>query len=169
MSNLKIRLLDSSQKIEKNILAASEKENKILFQRAKPKIESEIKQLIVEALSSCPEILSLKNGQLKYDFGLVIDPSEEIIYAVANSAHVIFKNFRFTKQEVKNVFSIYIQSSTFNNLLSLAVSNVITERGEVLPWLECASARSFWTRATRHADVASLASTNQSPITCLPS
>lgn len=136
MSNLKIRLLDSSRKIEKNILAASEKEIKILFQRAKPKIESEIKQLIVEALSSCPEILSLKNGQLKYDFGLVIDPSEEIIYAVANSAHVIFKNFRFTKQEVKNVFSIYIQSSTFNNLLSLAVSNVITERGEVLPWLE---------------------------------
>ena len=136
MSNLKIKLLDSSQKIEKNILAASEKEIKTLFQRAKPKIESEIKQLIVEALSSCPEILSLKSGQLKYDFGLVIDPADDIIYSVANSTHVIFKNFRFTKQEVKNVFSVYIQSSTFNNLLNLAVANVITENGEVLPWLE---------------------------------
>lgn len=136
MSKLKIKLLDSNQKIEKSILAASEKEIKNIFRNAKPKVESAIKQLIVEALTICPEIASLKSGQLKYDFGLVVDPSEDIIYAVANSAHVIFKDFRFNKKEVKNIFSVYIQSSDFNNLLSLAVANVITERGEVLPWME---------------------------------
>ena len=37
---------------------------------------------------------------------------------------------------MSNVMSIYIQPSSFDNLLSLAVANVITERGEVLPWLE---------------------------------
>lgn len=132
----KIKILDSTSKIEKNTLKAAEPEIKNLFQRAKPKIESGIKQIVVKALQRSPEIASLKDGTLRLDFGLVVDPSDDIVYAVANSVNVLFKNFRFYKNSMSNVMSIYIQPSDFNNLLSLAVANVITERGEVLPWLE---------------------------------
>lgn len=132
----KIKILDSTSKIEKNTLKAAEPEIKNLFQRAKPKIESGIKQIVVRALQRSPEIASLKDGTLRLDFGLVVDPSDDIVYAVANSVNVLFKNFRFYKNSMSNVMSIYIQPSDFNNLLSLAVANVITERGEVLPWLE---------------------------------
>lgn len=132
----KIKILDSRSKIEKNTLKAAEPEIKNLFQRAKPKIESGIKQIVVRALQRSPEIASLKDGTLRLDFGLVVDPSDDIVYAVANSVNVLFKNFRFYKNSMSNVMSIYIQPSDFNNLLSLAIANVITERGEVLPWLE---------------------------------
>ena len=113
MSNVKIRILDSQQKIENEILKVSETEIKKKFQSAKPKIESKIKDIIVRALSECPEIVSLKSGTLKLDFGLVIDPTADIIYSVANSTHVYFKNFRFNKKSVSNVMSIYIQQSDF--------------------------------------------------------
>lgn len=132
----KIKILDSKQKIEDNILKAATPEIKQIFQSAKPRIESGIKNLVVEALSVCPEIASLRGGTLKYDFGLVLDPTVEIIYAVANSVNVYFKNFRITKKAVNNILSIYIQPKDFANLLDNAYANVITEKGEVLPWLE---------------------------------
>lgn len=132
----KLKIKDSTTKIQKNILTVSEPEIKVLFQNAKPKIESGIKQLVVSSLQASPEIQSLKDGQLRLDFGLVIDPTEELIYAIANSVHITFKKFRFYKNSMSNVMTIYIQPSDFNNLLSLAVSNVITERHAVLPWLE---------------------------------
>lgn len=132
----KIKLLDSTSKIQKNTLKAAEPEIKNLFLRAKPRIESGVKQTVVRALSQCPEIASLRDGTLRLDFGLVVDPTEDLIYAVANSVHVIFKNFRFYKNSMSNVMSVYVQPTDFDNLLSLAVANVVTERGEVLPWLE---------------------------------
>jgi len=132
----KLKILDSVSKIEKNVLKAAEPEIKNLFQRAKPRIESGVKEIVVKALQKSPEIASLKDGTLRLDFGLVEDPSDDIVYAVANSVHVLFKNFKFYKNSISNIMSIYIQPSDFNNLLSLPVSNTITERGEVLPWLE---------------------------------
>lgn len=132
----KIKILDSKNKIQKNILSAAEPEIKNLFQKAKPKIESGIKNLVKESLEQSPEIQSLRSGTLRMDFGLVVDPTEELIYAIVNSVHVFFKNFRFYKNSISNVLSVYIQPADFDNLLSLAVANVITERGEDLPWLE---------------------------------
>jgi hypothetical protein len=136
MATAKIKILDSTSKIEKNVLSASEPEIKKLFSAAKPKIESEVKKIVVLALMDCPEIKSLKAGTLRMDFGLVIDPTDDIIYSIANSVHILFKNFRFYKNSISNIMSIYIQPSDFQNLLSLPVSNVITEKMEVLPWLE---------------------------------
>lgn len=132
----KLKLLDSKSKIEKEILGASEPEIKAIFQKAKPRIESGVKEIVKTALMNSSEIASLKDGSLRLDFGLVIDPTEELIYAITNSVHVLFKNFRFYKNTMSNVMSVYIQPSDYGNLLSLAVANVITERGEVLPWLE---------------------------------
>lgn len=132
----KVKILDSTSKIQKNILSASEGEIKAMFQKAKPRIESGIKAIVRDALFQSPEIQSLKDGTLRLDFGLVVDPTEDIVYSIVNSTNVLFKNFRFYKNSMSNVMSIYIQPSDFNNLLSLAVSNAITEKGEVLPWLE---------------------------------
>ena len=135
MSNVKIRILDSQQKIENEILKVSETEIKKKFQSAKPKIESKIKDIIVRALSECPEIVSLRSGTLMLDFGLVIDPTTDIIYSVANSTHVYFKNFRFNKNTVTNVLSVYIQPEDFRNLLTSGFAQTITNNGQVLPWL----------------------------------
>jgi len=134
--NGKIIIKESNVELERKILASSQVEIKKIFQRAKVKIHSEIINIVVEALSNCPEILSLKDGKLRFDFGLSEDPTTEIVYAVANSVQVYFRDFNFTKQQVKNIFSIYIQPSDFRNLISSDFANVVTENGEVLPWLK---------------------------------
>ena len=110
-----IKIVDSNAKIEKNILYAMEKDVKFAIQKAKAKIHSGIINLVVEALSSSPEIMSLSNGKLKADFGLSSDPSQEIIYAVANSTEVLFRDFRMSRQGVSTVLSVYIQPSDFSN------------------------------------------------------
>jgi hypothetical protein len=91
----KIKILDSNLKIEKNILNICESEIKNMFRQAASKMRADVINLVVEALNSCPEIESLRNGKLRYDFGLSADPTSEIVYAIANSTYVYFKNFKF--------------------------------------------------------------------------
>ena len=135
MSDIRLKIIDSNSKIEKSILAASETEIKAIFQKAKTKIHARIINLVIDALSKSPEIISLQSGTLKYDFGLDVDPTQEIIYAVANSTYVYFKNFRFNKNSVTNILSVYIQPDDFRNLLSSGFAQSITNKGEALPWL----------------------------------
>lgn len=131
-----IRILDSNEKISANILAASESELKNIFAKAKVKIQSQVTNLVVEALSSCPEILSLQSGKLKYDFGLDFDPTQEIIYGIANSTYVYFKNFKLLKTKATSVLSIYVQPEDFRNILGSSSAIVTTDNGTILPWLQ---------------------------------
>lgn len=136
MINGSIKILDSDVVIQKNILESLRSGLKLIFTKARPKIESSIKALVVEALSTCPEILSLQNGKLKYDFGLSDDPTSDIIYAIANSTYVSFRDFSLKLSGSIVALNIFIQPSDFQNLLSLPVASVVTEKGESLPWLE---------------------------------
>lgn len=134
--NCKINILDSNFKIEQSILKALEDELKISLNKAKPRIHSEIINLTISALETCPEIQSLQNGKLRLDFGLDEDPTHELIYAIANSTYVYFKNIRLYKKSASAVLSVYIQPNDFRNLFSLQGSSIQTENGQIIPWLE---------------------------------
>ena len=132
----KIKILESDSTIQKNILESLKSGIKIVMNRGKPKIESAVKAIVVKALSGSPEIRSLQSGKLRLDFGLDIDPTTEIIYAIANSTRVKFKNFKFTKSTVSNVLSVYIQPTDMKNILGLEEAYIETEMGAELPWLQ---------------------------------
>lgn len=132
----KIKIIDSNNKIEKNILDGCRDELKKIFTKAIPKIRADVINLTVDALSKSPEIQSLKYGILKFDFGLTEDPTTAIIYAVANSIDVYFKGLRLNKNSTSNVLSIYIQPSDFQNLLNLSEAYSVVELGNSLPWLK---------------------------------
>jgi hypothetical protein len=136
--NLKGKLIikESNNELERRTLASSQVEIKKIFQKAKVKIHAEIINLVVEALSSCPEIQSLRSGKLRSDFGLPNDVTEEIVYSIANSTYVYFRDFQFTKATVENLLSVYIQPSDFKNLLNSDFAMVETDKGELLPWLK---------------------------------
>lgn len=136
MANLKINIIDSDIKIKRNLSRALQKDIMNIFKSSAPKIESQIKAIIRQALSICPEIVSLRQGTLRMEFGIPIDATDEIINAIVDSTFVYFRNFNFFQKNINNVLSIYIQPQDFQNLISNAYANVITERGEVLPWLE---------------------------------
>jgi hypothetical protein len=134
--NFKITLVDSNFKIEQNILKAMEDELKVILNKARPKIHAEIINLVIGALEACPEIQSLQGGKLQMDFGLSEDVTHEIIYAIANSTHVYFKNVRLYKKSASAALSVYIQPEDFRNILSLSGASVKTDKGQTIPWLE---------------------------------
>jgi len=134
--NARIKIIDSKNKIEGNILKSCENELKNIFSKARPKIHSAVINLVIEALQKSPEIISLQTGTLKTDFGLDFDPTETIIYAIANSTYINFKGFRLNKNSVTNILSVYIQPSDFKNILSMSDASVLTDKGQSLPWLE---------------------------------
>lgn len=134
--NCKIKITDSNFKIEQNILKAMEDELKVSLNKSKPRIHSQIINLVIDALEVCPEIKSLQSGKLRTDFGLSDDPTHEIIYAIANSTYVYFKNIRLYKKSASAVLSIYIQPSDFRNLFALPGSSIQTDKGQTIPWLE---------------------------------
>ena len=110
-----IKILDSDIVIQKNILESLRSGLKLIFTKARPKIESSIKALVVESLSTCPEILSLKSGKLKYDFGLSNDPTSDIIYAIANSTYVSFRDFSLKIVQKKNKIILAILGKIYGN------------------------------------------------------
>lgn len=136
MQRYSIKILDSKIKIMNNISKALETDIANLLRSKIPKIESEVKAIVQSRLMICPEILSLKAGTLRLDFGIPIDPTDQIIYSIVNSIHAYFRNFRLNKKSVSTILSIYIQPSDFKNLLENAYGIVITEQLEPIPWLE---------------------------------
>jgi len=99
-------------------------------------IESQIKPLISSALSSSAEIQSLSSGELRIDFGLTQDPSAEIVSVITNCLSFKVPKAVATASSIRGGVLITLQPSGYDNLFSLSVATQITERGEVLPWLE---------------------------------
>ena len=109
--------------------------NKRIFRQANS-IESQIKPLVSAALLSSPEIQSLSSGTLRIDFGLTQDPSADIVNAITNSLSVQAQKAVASASGIKGGVLITLQPTDYSNLFSLPSAVQITEKGEVLPWLE---------------------------------
>mgnify|MGYP003121382619 CR=1 FL=1 len=74
-----MKILDSDKAITKSI-------NKIIAGQAETRLKSKkkiirnnIKIALAASLASSPEIISLSSGDLRVDFGLTDDPSDDIV------------------------------------------------------------------------------------------
>lgn len=135
MINGKIKFITADSEIQKRLLEACEKEIKLILDKAKTKIKANLTNIVIEALQRSPEISSLSNGKLKYDFGLNFDPTDSIIYSIANSIDIRFKNFTL-RGFTKGIVTAYIQPVDFSNLLGEDFAQVVTDKGQSLPWLQ---------------------------------
>tara|TARA_Y100000817_G_scaffold296190_1_gene271529 strand:- start:1321 stop:1935 length:615 start_codon:yes stop_codon:yes gene_type:complete len=109
--------------------------NKIVSKKARS-IEEQIRPLVSAALLSSSEIRSLSSGTLRIDFGLTQDPSADIVNAVTNSLSVQARKAVASSSGIKGGVLITLQPADYSNLFSLSTATQITEKGEVLPWLE---------------------------------
>lgn len=106
------------------------------FRKNKRKLKPLIRPLVVDAIMNCPEMLSVREGQLKYDLGLTIDPSSDIANAVADSVIVERDTFRYKAGKITGSVRVFIQPEDNLNLLNLPSAVQVTEKGEELPWLD---------------------------------
>jgi len=130
-----MKILDSNKAITKTInkIIAGQAESRL--KKKKRAIRENIKIALTSSLVASPEIVSLSSGELKVDFGLTDDPSDEIVSSVVSTIRLGINPVRSTGSKIKGGISLYIQPSTYSNLLSLNISNQEIEGGGKLPWL----------------------------------
>lgn len=134
-----LKIIDSNSSIRKSILDALSKEVDRTINKAIPKIQSNLSQLLIDALKQEPEYSSLKNSTLRFEFGIpdtsVVD---DIVDKLAQTVSIRKKTIRITNAGLNGGFEITaIQSDNISGLTS-DPSAIIQDnvRNYSLPWLE---------------------------------
>lgn len=130
-----MRIIESNSEIEKKINKLLAGQITSALNKKKSIMRSSIIAILETALLSSPELNSLSSGSLKYDFGLEIDPSFEIINSIISTTRLSVRPIVYNGKSFKGGVSLYVQPSSYNNLLSLNVAYQSIKGGE-LPWLK---------------------------------
>jgi hypothetical protein len=137
--SITLKLVESIDQIENNILSALSKQFNSLLQSNKSKISNEIASLIPKWISDQPEIQSLlsnSTSSLVGQFGITDSPSSivnSIISSIVQSTSVSVVPYN-TKLKNGGI-DINIQPYDFSNLLSLPQGHSNYANGD-LHWLE---------------------------------
>jgi hypothetical protein len=135
-----LKLSDSPQKIEKDINAAIAEHINISVSKNKNKVQSRLQSALKVWIRNQPEIASLLDegvlGTLNAQFGLPngagISALDAIVNSVARSIQIKLKiNNNLSGSSVE----IFVQPQDFQNLLSLSIGHVVTEKSTDLHWL----------------------------------
>lgn len=102
--------------------------------KKKSAVERAVKREVRIAISRSPAIQALRDGILKADFGLTIDPGPQIVNSVVESTSVTYKTLTKSGNKILGGYTITVQPSDYSNLYGLGVSKQSIEGGE-LPWL----------------------------------
>lgn len=134
-----LKLIESSLEIEKNILSTL----KILLEQAITssvrELSDKVQDIAKKALQSEPEYGSLKNGELRYNFG-ISDPSnvDVVIEKLVNTIEIEIKPIKITPKGISGGYTINMMNSQdFGGVLNIDAAMVVDDKGGYkLPWLE---------------------------------
>ena len=126
----------NSAKNEKAMLEAIAKQANKVFARLTKQVQNKIYPIIYSAIYSSPEMNSVRNGKLKFDFGLTLDPTISIATAVADSCRVYAENVKVVGGKITGGITVNIQPQNYLNVLNIPQAVNIIEDGSELPWLE---------------------------------
>jgi hypothetical protein len=118
--------------ILEKIVSAAKKE----FVKKSRLIKLKIAPVVYSAVYDSPEMSSVRNGVLKFDFGLTSDPTVQIAKAVAASCEVKVGDVRLAGNQILGGITIGIQPQDYLNVLSIPQAVNVVEDGAKLPWLE---------------------------------
>lgn len=132
---VKINILESDKEIQNRINKALSKQVTLIMNSASRDIYRNLRPIVRRAIANSPAINSLRGGTLKADFGLSVDPGPVIVESVADSIQVKPKKVNFSGSRAVTGIEIFIQPSSFSNLLSLPIATQAIKNGN-LPWLK---------------------------------
>lgn len=133
-----LTVLESQSDISKLILEQIRSIIDKAINKALPRISSELKQLIAEALRSQPEYASLLSGTLRAELGLSsTDVVNKLIDAMVNTLTIETNPIVINNKGIKGGFKLtMIKSDDINGLIYTDIASVIDDAGYSLPWLE---------------------------------
>jgi len=140
---ISIKILETDVVIKRRIMKAVAKEVNVIFNKAKPRIFTEMQKLTEKLLFASPEIQSLQGGDLQAVFGIRKGEEDSVVYAIvkAVSSSVKVENIVISARSsmgLRGGMKIYIQPDDFSNLLSLPEGYVFYGEGDAntIPWLQ---------------------------------
>jgi hypothetical protein len=134
-----LKLVDSSSQIEKNILSTLKT---ILEQAIGDSIREtsdKVKDIVKKALQTEPEYGSLKNGELRYNFGISDTSNVDIVIdKLVDTLQIEIKPIKNSSKGLSGGYEInMINSQDFGGVLDTDAAMVVDEKGGYkLPWLE---------------------------------
>lgn len=131
----KSRIVESVNQIEKMIQDQLADHFVETLVAARPGIERDIQNLVIAAIKSQPEYISLLHGRLLGEFGL-LEPEEKLDKVLATWAKDITTIISGSRGKINLMISM-IQAD-FRNVLDLPAAYVkqLTEKNQLLPWLD---------------------------------
>ncbi len=114
--------------ILEKIVSAAKKE----FVKKSRLIKLKIAPVVYSAVYDSPEMSSVRNGVLKFDFGLTSDPTVQIAKAVAASCEVKVGDVRLAGNQILGGITIGIQPQDYLNVLSNVIIHSYWVRGKLL-------------------------------------
>jgi hypothetical protein len=129
---LSITLKESNKVIQGKIYEALAKEINSYLSSKSQAVLGAVSNKASSAIMNSPEILSLKGGKLKGDFGLTSDPSIPIVSSIISTLKI---DFTKVDKNFKGGFLLTMQPIDYSNLFSLSASKQIIEGGSI-PWLK---------------------------------
>lgn len=132
-----VNILETQEDISNKILKALRPQVNIYFKNVFDKIQNDLSNIVISAITSSPEYDELISGKLKAEFG--IPDSSSRIQRILE----VWKNITFKYKPVKNngkqlvgSFELNMIKQDFSDVINLPEASFVTEKGSTLNWLE---------------------------------
>jgi hypothetical protein len=138
-SAISLKLLESNAQIQIAILNAMLPQVDSFMTNVMKKIESDLPDLINEAIISQPEYNSLLNGTLKLELGIP-DPEQriqELLSIWIKNIDISYQKPKIVSSKIKSSISIKAIKADFSDVLGNDLAEVVDfNTGSVIPWLD---------------------------------
>tara|TARA_R110000803_G_scaffold58090_1_gene116298 strand:+ start:2055 stop:2717 length:663 start_codon:yes stop_codon:yes gene_type:complete len=130
--------LESDATATRKIMKAIKARIEGVLTKASVRIQSRLKVLLKKGLMESPEFISLSRGKLRAELGLPDGDARmvTIINLWVDSIKVKVTKARLSGDTLEASLKITSIRSDWSDVLSLPAARLITEKGEVLPWLQ---------------------------------
>ena len=127
-----LRFTQTKAAIGKEIDKELAKQVNAKLTKIKPFITRQFRSVITTSLLNSPEVNALAGGDLKAEFGLDFDPTQELVAAIMATLDVQVKSVTKTR---KGGITVLLQPNDYSNLLSQPWASQAIRNGSI-PWLE---------------------------------
>lgn len=136
--NISVNLLESNSQIRLLILNGIISELKQVIAKSIPRISSDLKDIIKQALKEEPEYQSLVSGKLKAEFGIPRSSDVDLVVdAIVNTLEVHQDALVISSYGIKGGFTIDMMRSTdMGGVIYTDIASSIDASGYAIPWLE---------------------------------
>ena len=123
---------------ERKAIKALRKRVNVILAAASVQIERKVRKFLVKAIQDTPEYLSIGSGKLQVEFGLPDGRQriDDILDLWARSIFIKITPVRIIKGQFRASLRVSAIQRDWKDVLSLPAARVITNKGQILPWLE---------------------------------